>query len=150
MIELFPAKRSNEILHCVGSVCGWALSRTITTPWLSMLRRLFWIAQWKFWSVAIDPCWLWRNEAISPQAERLFCPKTLSTWSSELKWSASILSLFAMKCASTRTAALIQELCATPTSLPLWLLDSRSCSFPHYIVPEIPMQWPAVSICVLP
>jgi len=52
--------------------------------------------------------WLWSLKTRSSQAECLFCPKTLCTWSSQLKWSAWILTLLAMKCASTPwTAALI-------------------------------------------
>jgi len=50
MIELFPAKCHDEILCC--SVCGRVLSWIITTPWLSMPRRLFWIARHNFCSVS--------------------------------------------------------------------------------------------------
>ena len=80
--------------------------------------------------------WLWSLEARSPQAECFFCPKTMCTWSSELKWSAWISSLLAMKCAYTPwTAASIQQFHVTPPR-PLWLHTSRSFHFPHSIVSE--------------
>ena len=58
MIELFPAK-CDEILRCGGGVCGRELSWIITTPRLSMPRRLLWIARLMACSPYTSQSWRW-------------------------------------------------------------------------------------------
>jgi len=102
----------------VAAVCGRALSWIITTPQLSMPCSLFWIAWRSFFKcVAIDTC-------VDCGALRQEVHKQ-NAFSSELKFSAWISSLLAMKCASNPwTAASIQGLRVTPLSCPFvttWL-----------------------------
>jgi hypothetical protein len=91
MIESFPAKCCDEILHCGGSVWVGIVVKHYNTPTKDATLLILEHTAQFLKCVTIDTCidcWVLRLEFRKQNA--FFCPKTLCSWFGKFKWFVSI------------------------------------------------------------